>query len=382
MMRHFAIGAEGWSLDMFRRRARRLLRFSSLATLLLPALAAALYAWALATPQYVADAAFVIRGREAPQASGGGLFGLGGGGSALQSLDAVVVAEFATSHDALSQLRARADYDGMMKKAENDPLMRFSVRPGTAADLSYFNDMVRVDFSLTTQIVTLRAFAFAPGDAAEIAATMLGIAEDFANLMNERARDDLLRATEREVLDAAEDLRQRQSAVQLWRLENGNIDPALETEIVMQSINRIEEALTESRIDLARLNSLADPGARARDLRTRIEVLTRELMDQKGRLTGARDDSLARQTMNYERLLLAQTISQELYSAAVEALAEARTEANRQQKFLTVVKSPVADVSPAWPNGIPLISLTFAASVFVWLIARFFYDAATEGLRR
>lgn len=359
-----------------RRRGGRAL---TLGFLLGPAAATAVYVWALATPQYAAEAAFMIRGREEQAASKPGLFSLGGLGSATAMLDGYAVAEFAASNDALDRLRERIDYDTIMLKAGSDPLMRFQVAPGGDEDLRYFNGMVDVQFSLTKQIVTLRAHAFDPADAAEVAEAMIEIVEEFANVMNERARADMLRAAEQEVADAAEDLKRRQAMVQEWRLANANIDPARFTEMVMTSIGRVEDALIEARIELARLNSLVEPGARGRELRTRIEVLTEELAAQQGRLTGAGDDSAARQAMDYERLQLAQRISQELYANAIEALAGARAEANRQQKFLVVVKSPFADDAADRPSGWVAVAIAFILSVLLWWIGRFLYQAATEG---
>lgn len=362
------------------RRARWAPRALMLGVTLAPALLMALYVWVLATPQYAADASFMVRGREEASApSRPSLFGFGGAGSGMQMLDGFAIAEFARSHDALRRLRERIDYDAMMAKAGRDPFMRFAVTPGDDADLRYFNWMVNVQFSLTKQIVALRAHAFAPQDAAAIADAMIAIVEDFANLMNERAREDMLRAAQREVDDAAEDLKLRQAMIQEWRLANNNIDPARFSEMIMQSIGRVEDALVEARIDLARLNSLVEPGARGRDLETRIEVLTRELTAQQERLTGAGDDSAARQAMQYERLQLAQKISQELYATAIEALTEARADANRQQKFLVVINSPVADGSPDWPKGLSFVAITLIASLLAWWLLRFLYEAVTEG---
>lgn len=363
-----------------RRRVRWARRALMLAFTLGPALVVALYVWALATPQYAADAAFMVRGREeAAAAARPGLFSFGGAGAGMQMLDGFAIAEFARSHDALRRLRERIDYDAMMAKAGRDPLMRFAVTPGGDADLRYFNWMVNVQFSLTKQIVTLRAHAFAPQDAAAIAEAMIAIVEDFANLMNERARDDMLRAAQREVDEAAEDLKQRQAMIQEWRLANNNIDPARFSEMIMQSIGRVEDALIEARIDLARLNSLVEPGARGRDLETRIEVLSKELVAQQERLTGAANDSAARQAMQYERLQLAQKISQELYATAIEGLSEARADANRQQKFLVVINSPVADASPDWPRGPQFVAIALIASLLVWWLLRFLYEAVTDG---
>jgi capsular polysaccharide transport system permease protein len=360
------------------RTASPLRRLLMALVLLGPALAVAIYAWALASPQYAAEAAFMIRGREEAAGARMGLLGLGGASPAMM-MDGFAVVEFIGSRDALDRLRARVDYDAMMAKAGADPLARFDrVRDGDD-DLAYYRAMVQADFSITKQIVMLRVHAFEAADADAIGLALLEIVEDFANVMNERAREDMLRAAQGEVEAAAAALQERQAEIQAWRLANNNIDPERSTEMVLQSIAHVEEALIEARIDLARLNSLADPGARGRDLQTRIDILTAELAAQQARLTGSRDDSAARQAMEFERLRLAREIGQQLYANAVEALSEARAEANRQQKFIVPVKSPYADASPDWPNAPKMIALTFLGSLFAWLIGRFLHDAATDG---
>lgn len=359
---------------------RRRRRFWGLLVVFGPALLTAIYVYFLATPQYAAEAAFVIRGREDQAQTSSSLFRVGGAETGAQALDGYAVSEFASSFGALEQLRGKAAYDAFMARAGRDPLMRYSPDPGRESDMRYFNSMVKVEFSLTRQIVTVRTFAFDPEEARILAAAMIAIAEEFANLMNERAREDMLRSAQNEVDKAMRDLLQRQSEIQGWRLDNDNIDPSRFSDMVSSSIARVEEALIEARIDLARLNSLVEPGARGRELETRIAVLTDELQRQQQRLTGLGDNSAARQAMAYEQLLLGQEISTKLYESAVEALAAARAEADRQQKFLVLLKEPFADDSPDWPDGPSLIGGVFVASLLLWWIGRFLHEAATEGM--
>jgi capsular polysaccharide transport system permease protein len=364
-----------------RKRRRWPSRLIAVLCVLGPTALAAVYAWGLATPQYEAEAAFIIRGPEDQGGGGGGsLFSLGGPAANGQALDGYAVAEYARSHGALEELRKRVPYDTMMTKAGDDLLMRYRIEPGAESDIHYFNRMVNVEFSLTRQIVTMRVYAFTPEDAKAIAVAMIDIVETFANRMNEKARNDLLRAAQREVDMAASDLRDREAQILRWRFENNNIDPAKFTEMVMNSISRVEEALIEARIDLSRLSNLVDPGERGRELEARISVLSGELQHQQQRLTGGGDDTAARQTMVYEQLVLSREISTELYETAVESLSMARAEADRQQKFLVLLQEAFADNSADWPNGPSLVGTTFLASLLAFWIGRFLYDSATEGL--
>jgi capsular polysaccharide transport system permease protein len=340
-----------------------------LSVIALPLLIAALYVFWLAEPQYLTEVQFAVRGAEGAEGSSRrGLLAAFSSG-AEGAFDGYAVRAFLESADALAQLETRTGYARRMGKGQRDPLYRLPDQPDLGQLLKHYRRMVSVHYSIMKQIVEIRVHAFAPEDSEAIASELLTLAEEFANRMNERARRDLLRTAQEEVERAERLLAERSHAVNAWRTRSGNIDPTRFAEMVGDSIGRLELALIEARAQLAEADGISEQrSARHRQLELRIAALSDQITEERQRLTGS-IDSAADQMLAYERLLLEQSFAQRTYESAAEALASARYDLSRQQKFVSVIVSPRVVQTPDWPDPPRLLAVVLLASLLSWWLA-------------
>ncbi|MCK8784597.1 capsule biosynthesis protein [Roseomonas sp. NAR14] len=338
----------------------------------LPTALAAVYFVGVAADQYVSEARYLVRGRQ------------GGGGSALTALlpgmtvgpareDAQGVRDFIQSHDAVARLRERIDLVDMFRRPEADPLSRLWYADPSAEELlKFFRGQVTASFDATDGITTLRVRAFRPEDARAIADELLRQSEALVNRFSERAQADTLRVARDEVARAEARVLAAREAITQFRRREQAVDPQRSAVIALDTIGRLEAQLVQARADLQEKSAyLRADNPQIAQLRNRVDALTRQVSDERARLTTG-DATLAQQIASYERLILEREFADRQLASATTSAEASRMEAQRQQLFLVRVVEPNTAEEALYPRRIfILLSIFVALSVAYgvgWLI--------------
>ena len=348
-----------------------LLRKPFLLLVILPTLLAALYFYAVAAPQYVSEARFVVNSRSsdanAQMSAMRGLAGaaLGGFGGAASG-EANSVRDFLTSLDAVKEADDRLDLISLWRRPEADFLARlWDTEPELLT--RYYNSMVNVTLDPTTNVTTLRVRSFRPQDSLTLAEALLESAEALVNRLSERARNDTLRLAQQEIDIAERRVLESRSAMVRFREQERDLDSAGTAQAAVALRGQLEAALAQARAELTeRLQFMRPDNPALQGTRNRIDALERQIASERSRHTdtnSAVDNGiLSRQLAAYERLMLERQFADQQLASATASLEAARVEAQRQHLYLSRIVQPNLAVYPLYPR-----KLTSVASIFVGL---------------
>ena len=374
----FAPVAEVAALPSFKaRRSRVWLKWlARLLIIVLPVALAAWYALAIAPQMYVSEARFAIRGSETP--SGGGLGGLlGAAGAGL--LDGYAVRDYLQSTDALDALEGSIGYTRLQSGKTDDWLQQLASDASREDKLAFYRRNVSVYYGLTEQVVTVKSFAFSPGDAQMVTAKLVNLAEDFANEGNKRAREDTLKLALEEVAIGEKRLTDTRLAVNAWRQQNQNIDPTQNISMVQTIIAGLEGKLAEARAEMAEISTeLGTESQRRKQLAARIKALEEQIALQNVKLVNPTDSSASKLLLEYERLQIQVEFATKQLIGAQEAVDEARLNATKQQKYVRQIVGATLPQTPAFPNPFYLVLAVLAASLVCYGIFALFAAMARE----
>ncbi len=324
------------------RRAPRWRKAAVLFILMFPTLASGVYFAFVATDRYVSEARFVVRTASRPSGAGGLTAVLQMAGFSRSDDDVFSVQDFITSREALSKLSEKLPLRDIYSRPGADLLMRYpSVVFGPTDEefFHYIKMMIAVTYNATTGITTLAVQAFRPEDAYAIASTLLDLAEQKVNELNERIRSDAVRVAAEEVKASEARLSDSMVKVTSFQSQELMIDPVKNSVMLSDLIGQLgtDLATTQSRATELASSSPKDPSLsvlndRASALKSQIQVERNEIAgDSKG---------LADKLAVYERLTMERNFATDALDRALLALDSARIEAARQQLFLERVVSP------------------------------------------
>ena len=350
---------------------RRLWRKPFFLLVILPSLLAAVYFYAIAAPQYVSEARFVVHSRgndgglhaAMRAAAGASLGGLGGG---MASSETNSIRDFLSSLDAVRYANEKLDLVALWRRPEADLLARLWY---TEPELltRFYNGMVSVVLDPSTNVTTLKVRSFRPDDSKDLAETLLGAAEGLVNQLSERARNDTLRMAQREIEIAEQRVQESRTALMRFREQERELDSAGAVQAAVILRGQLEGALAQARAELTeRLQFMRPDNPALQATRNRIEALERQIVTDRSRHTDTTSNPggaiLARQLAAYERLMLEREFADKQLASATASLEVARVEAQRQQLYLSRIVQPNLAVYPLYPR-----QFTNVASIFLGL---------------
>jgi len=337
---------------------------------ILPSLLAAVYFYAIAAPQYVSEARFVVSSRgndgAAQAARGMAASAFGGLGGGMASSETNSVRDFLTSLDAVMQANAKLDLVGLWQRREADFLARlWYTEPELLA--RYYGRMVTVSLDPTTSVTTLRVRSFRPEDSKALAESLLASAETLVNRLSERSRNESLRVARQEMEISERRVQESRAALVRFREQERELDSAGAVQAAVTLRGQMETALAQARAELTeRLNFMRPDNPALQATRNRIEALERQIAAERTRHTettaGSEGAVLARQLASYERLMLEREFADKQLASATASLENARLEAQRQQLFLSRIVEPNLAVYALYPR-----KLVNVASILVGL---------------
>jgi capsular polysaccharide transport system permease protein len=324
------------------RRAPRGRKLLVLLVLLLPTIAAGVYFTFIASDRYVSEASFVVRTASRASGSGGLTAVLQMAGFSRSDDDVFSVQDFITSREAFEQLSKKLALRDIYSRPGADFLMRYPSFVFGRTDEEFFHYlkmMIAVTYNSTTGITTLAVQAFRPEDAHAIATTLLDLAEQKVNELNERIRGDAVRVATDEVKMSEGRLSDSTVKMTAFQTRELMIDPAKNSVMLSDLIGKLGTDLATTQSTAAEMASSSpnDPGLSV--LNDRARALKNQIQAERDQIAGD-SKGLADQLAVYEQLSMERKFAADALDRALLALDNARVEATRQQLFLEPVVSP------------------------------------------
>ena len=336
-------------------------------TVILPTAFSTVYFGGVASDIYISESSFVVRSpKNQASLTGFGALLQGSGFSRSQD-DSYTVQEYMRSRTALEQLQqelpVKSFYD-----SQGDILSRFNgfkLNDSQEAFFRYFKDRLSIDLDSVSGIATLRVRAFKPEEGQQINQKLLNLGEELINRLNERARKDTLEYAEQAVENAEKNVNDTAEALSKYRIKNKIFDLPAQSGVQLSLISTLKSELIRVETQLAQLVSITPDNPQVPALEMRQKSLRKEIEQQSKNLSGS-NNSIATQTAEYQRLVLANELAQQQLTAAMTSLQNTRGEADRQQLYLEVINKPS---QPDWalePHRLYNILATFIIGLMLY----------------
>ncbi|WP_306223464.1 hypothetical protein [Bosea beijingensis] len=354
-----------------RFRLEKLLRYKLFALLvILPNLLTVLYYGWIASDRYVSEAQVVVR-RAAEPAPTGGLAsflkttGLAGGADETSTVQAYIL-----SRDALDALSAKLPVKTYFDVAQADFLSRWpSWLYGRSNEefYRYYKRMASAVPSRETGVLTISIEAFEPTAAKLMTTTLLDLAEEMVNRLNERIRNDAIKTASDEVARSEEALVLSQISLTQFRNRELLLDPQRNAILLTELIGKLNTELANTVAQIEQLRQGAPNSPQLAPLIAHASSLQQQIASQRDQVA-ASGAGLADKVAQYERLTLQQQFATRRLAAAVAGLTLAQNDARRQQVFLQRIVEPNLPDQSTVPRRLVSVITVFGWSLLFYLI--------------
>ncbi|MGB3245184.1 MAG: capsule biosynthesis protein [Sulfitobacter sp.] len=356
--------------DITRRRRKKLgLLLVRLAFfVLIPTIAAGYYFYKVATPMYATNSQFLII-----QSEGGGGASPFGGLLPTQfatGQDSIATQAYLQSKDAMLRLDADANFKGHFADPSIDPIQRLESDPTNEEAYKIYKKNVKIGFDPTEGVIRMEVIAADPELSATFSRSLIEYAEERVNNLSRQKREDGMRDAASGFEQAMAKRREVQENLIKLQVRNG-VDPQAEIVAIRAQITTYEGLLIEKQLALAALLDNTRPNrAKVDGARGDVRRLEDQLNKMNLRLNSATqgENSLAQKAVELQLAQADLAAADMVLQAAQTAMDGARTEANRQVRYLTVAVRPVAPEEPTYPRKFENTVLAFLIFAGIYLM--------------
>ncbi len=357
--------------------------FSFLIMVALPVGAASWYLYTRAADQYASTLGFVVRTEDVSSAIDvfSGLSGtLGGGGQH----DSDILYEFIRSAQLVRQIDDKLDLRAAFSKHyDTDPLMGYDPE-GTIEDLTaYWQRAVRISYDTGSGLIEVRALAFDPITAQQIAQEIFSQSSEMINNVSAIAREDSTRYARQDLELAVERLKDTREALTAFRLANQIVDPSADIQGQMGLLNTLQTQLADALIEFDVLSQTTREGdPRLEQARNRIDVIQVRIDEERRKFgvegQGPGGETYAQTISEFERLTVDREFAESAYAAAQASYDGSRAEANRQSRYLAAYIKPTQAEKSEFPQRELLIAIIAMFSFLIWTISTLIFYALRD----
>lgn len=335
-----------------RRRKKMVLLLVRMAFFIfLPTILAGYYFYKIATPMYATESSFLIIQNEGSGGAGplGGLLPT----QFATNSDAIATQGYLQSKDAMLRLDQDLGFKSHFKEEAVDPIQRLTEEATNEEAYKLYKKNIKIGYDPTEGMIRMEVIAADPEISAEFSRRLIDYAQERVNNLSQQKRDDTMRDAIAAHEKAQNTRRESQKALINLQVQNG-IDPDAVIASLRANISQYESILIEKELELAALLDNRSPN-RAKvegvegDIR-RVRLQVAKLNDKMTQSTEG-ENSLAKQAVALQ-LAQADLVNADTgLQASTAVLDQARTEASRQVRYLTVAVDPVASEEPSYPRS-------------------------------
>ncbi len=323
------------------------------ALVLLPAGVVFLYLLLWASPMYISEARFAVRGQNAAPSMNmmSSLFS----GVMATLGESYIVQDYIGSLDMVEKLDARLHLREHYADRSHDFWFRLWGHATQDEVRDYWQWAVTTSFDPDTAILSVQVKAFSPDMALALCRGILDNSEALVNAMNERAREDAISQARQEVARAEQRVREAREASRAWRERTVILDPEATATGLYSVVNNLEGQVTKTAAELAEAQTyMKKDSPRVAQLRNKLAVLQKQLAAEKERLAGEAktDVPLSSILSEYQRLTLEEEFAQKQLTSAMSSLETARVKADAKSLYIEPFERPVLADESLYPRPV------------------------------
>ncbi len=366
--RHREIGDIQRDISRRRRKKMGLLMVRLAFFVLIPTFAAGYYFYKVATPMYATNSQFLII-----QSEGGGGASPFGGLLPTQfatGQDSIATQAYLQSKDAMLRLDKDAGFKDHFAETAIDPIQRLESDPTNEEAYKIYKKNVKIGFDPTEGVIRMEVIAADPNVSETFSRNLIDYAEERVNNLSKQKREDSMEGAAEGFDQALAERREVQQNLIELQVKNG-VDPQAEIVAIRTQITTYEGLLIEKELALAALLDNTRPNrAKVEGAQGDVRRLQEQLTKLNDRLNSATqgEDSLAQKAVELQLAQADLAASDLKLQAAQTAMDQARTEASRQVRYLTVAVEPVAPEEPTYPRKFENTILAFLIFAGIYLM--------------
>ncbi|GBQ96357.1 capsule biosynthesis protein [Asaia lannensis] len=346
---------------------------------ILPNILLFIYLTCIASPQYVSEAHFMVRSERSQNGTSLSML-LQVGGESITSENTFAVQDYMTSRDAMNLLIQKEGLAKVFDPKNADFMARYPnwySRTDHESFYRYYKRHIKAQVDAETSLSVLRVRTFSASDSKRIATALITASEGLINEINDRQRQNLIGAAQKEVTNTLAQLKKLQERMANFRDTNAIIDPEKQTAPLVGTQYALQAMLlsTQMRLDRMRLTSPESPTIKVYE--QQISVLQHELKTAGSRLTGG-TESLVPKLTEFDTLSIQRQLLEKVLMSEVASLEAAKAQANRQMVFLEEVTKPDQPDYPEYPPVYYVMAISIFCTYGLYVMIKLLVAGARE----
>jgi len=350
----------------------------------IPGAATGFYYAFIASPQYIIETQFSVRGSSQSSMSTFGLSGLFG--STVQSGDSYIVSSYITSVQLLRDVKEQLGIDLRQYYAKNDIDFWYRIDPNMPLEkfTDYWKNMIEVSFNSTTGNTTLYIYGFSADDSKAIADAVLKVSETLVNDLSEKNRQQMTLMASKQVDRSEDRLRKVREEIRKLQVKEKTIDPTALVKGGAELVQALENQLQGLKTRYATLLQSVDKNSpSARTLQKQIKSAEDALQFQKARIGSSTDDAaadkpgddghIAEVVNKFAELTVEQSFATQAYTTSLAAFETALAEAQKQERYFATFVAPTRPEIALYPSRLLDTFIAVLVLCAIWMISQFLY---------
>jgi capsular polysaccharide transport system permease protein len=334
---------------------------------LLPVLGVAAYELRYATDRFHSDASISItEDNNATQTFDLTVIGL----PAMSSdKDALTLVTFISSLDMLQYLEASLHLREHYSALAIDWYSRLPPEASLEQFHDYMSGYIVPSYDSSSHIVSVQVQAFSRDFAQKIVNTILARSQSFVDNLNTRVTREQTQFFEKQLAASEARLKEAKSALLKFQRENLLLTTDTEAAIINATIGELTRLLIAKEGELSiKQRELNDNSPVIQILKSEIETLTKQIAEEKQKLSGGSDgEAVSELAAQFREIQFNLEFVENIYKSNLAQLERARLEAIQRLKYLVVITEPSLADSSLYPNR-PFIIIT---AILVMLMVYF-----------
>ncbi|MFM5738842.1 sugar transporter [Aeromonas veronii] len=310
---------------------------------------ATVYFGFIASDRYVSRAELIIKQADQIKMLPDALSMLGIGGSNHQ--DVLLIQDYLKSWDMLAKLDKELALKSHYQSGAADYFSRLSDDVSREDFIKYYRQHLGLHLDELSGVLTIELQTFDPQYGQQVVALMLKESERFINKLGHQVALDQLAFVEKEVDRAYQRLQDEKAKVLAFQNSHQLISPESTSSARLGVVSQIEGELVRQQAELKQLRSyMKDSAPTVISVQSRVDALTRQLEQERAKLTGQDKDAMNEITAGYLDVQTQATLAADLYKTGLISLEQARVEAYRKLKHLLVITQPTLAEDAEYPR--------------------------------
>ncbi|WP_439841909.1 sugar transporter [Aeromonas taiwanensis] len=310
---------------------------------------AVLYLGFIASDRYVSRAEVIIKQADQIKMLPDALSMLGIGGSNHQ--DVLLVQDYLKSWDLLAKVDKELALKSHYQSDKADYFSRLPDEVSREDFIEYYREHLTLHLDELSGVLTIELQTFEPEYGRQVVSLMLRESERFINKLGHQVALDQLAFVEKEVNRAYQRVQDEKAKVLAFQNSHQLISPESTSSARLGVVSQIEAELVNQQAELKQLSSyMRDTAPAVISVQARVDALTKQLQQEKAKLTGLDNNAMNEVTAGYMDVQTQATLAMDLYKTGLISLEQARVEAYRKLKHLLVITQPTLAEDAEYPR--------------------------------